>query len=237
MKVLVNGGLNLSELDGWWAEAYSPEVGWALGDGKEHGGDPAWDAAEADALYDLLEREVIPEFYDCNEEGTSTAWVARMRESMARLTPHYSAGRTVREYTASHYLPAADAYHARSENACALGTRIANWLRALDRDWSSIGFGEITCNSSQDQHSFKVEVCLSGLDPAAVRVELYADDVNGQGPVRQTMTSLREVAPGRRLYGARVSSTRPATDYTPRIVPYYPGVSVPLEAPQVRWRH
>ncbi len=60
MKVLVNGGINLSELDGWWAEAYGPDVGWALGDGQDHGDDPAWDAAEAEALYDLLEREVVP---------------------------------------------------------------------------------------------------------------------------------------------------------------------------------
>src|SRR3989442_529216 len=63
MKVLVNGGLNLSELDGWWAEAYEPEVGWALGDGQEHGDDPGWDAAEADALYTLLEREAVPAFH------------------------------------------------------------------------------------------------------------------------------------------------------------------------------
>ena len=89
MKVLVNGGINLSELDGWWAEAYTPEVGWALGDGGEHGDDPAWDAAEADALYDLLEREVIPEFYTRDKNGIPTAWVARMRESMARLTPRF----------------------------------------------------------------------------------------------------------------------------------------------------
>jgi starch phosphorylase len=79
MKVLVNGGINLSELDGWWAEAYTPEVGWALGDGQEHGDDPAWDAAEAEALYDLLEREVIPEFYARDGQGIPTAWVARMR--------------------------------------------------------------------------------------------------------------------------------------------------------------
>ena len=114
MKVLVNGGLNLSELDGWWAEAYTPEVGWALGDGKEHGDDPAWDAAEAEALYDLLEREVIPEFYTRDENGIPTAWVARMRESMARLTPRFSANRTVREYTEQHYLPAAAAYRERA---------------------------------------------------------------------------------------------------------------------------
>jgi starch phosphorylase len=99
MKVLVNGGINLSELDGWWAEAYVPDLGWALGDGQEHGSDPSWDAAEAEALYERLEREVIPEFYTRNEKGIPTAWVARMRESMARLTPRFSADRTVREYT------------------------------------------------------------------------------------------------------------------------------------------
>ena len=76
MKVLVNGGINLSELDGWWAEAYTPEVGWALGDGQEHGNDPAWDASEAERLYDLLEREVIPEFYTRDESGIPSAWVA-----------------------------------------------------------------------------------------------------------------------------------------------------------------
>ncbi|HAU19342.1 MAG TPA: DUF3417 domain-containing protein, partial [Marinobacter adhaerens] len=94
MKVLVNGGINLSELDGWWAEAYTPDVGWALGDGQEHGDDPFRDAAEADALYDLLEREVIPEFYTRDEQGIPSAWVNRMRESMARLTPRFSTNRT-----------------------------------------------------------------------------------------------------------------------------------------------
>jgi glycogen phosphorylase len=108
MKVLVNGGINLSELDGWWAEAYAPDLGWALGDGQEHGDDPGWDAAEAEMLYERLEREVIPEFYARNDQGIPTAWVARMRESMARLTPLFSADRAVREYTEQHYLPAAD---------------------------------------------------------------------------------------------------------------------------------
>ena len=110
MKVLVNGGINLSELDGWWAEAYAPELGWALGDGQEHGDDPAWDAVEAEALYELLEREVIPEFYTRDDQGIPTAWVRRMRESMARLTPRFSASRAVCQYTEERYLPAAAAY-------------------------------------------------------------------------------------------------------------------------------
>ena len=116
MKVLVNGGLNFSELDGWWVEAYVPDLGWSLGDGKEHGSDPAWDAAEAEALYERLEREVIPEFYKRNDQGIPTAWVGRMRESMARLTPRFSADRTVREYTEKHYLPAAAASQSRMAN-------------------------------------------------------------------------------------------------------------------------
>ncbi len=127
MKVLVNGGINLSELDGWWAEAYTPEVGWALGDGQEHGDDPAWDAAEANALYDRLEREVIPEFYNRDDRGVPTAWVKRMRESMARLTPQFSTNRTVRDYTEHHYLPAATTYRERAADKGAAGRNIVHW--------------------------------------------------------------------------------------------------------------
>ena len=124
MKVLVNGGINLSELDGWWAEAFEPDLGWALGDGQEHGDDPAWDAIEAEALYDLLEREVIPEFYTRDERGIPTAWVARMRESMARLTPRFSANRAVRDYTEQYYIPAAVAYRLRSATNGAIGRQL-----------------------------------------------------------------------------------------------------------------
>jgi starch phosphorylase len=104
MKALVNGGINLSELDGWWAEAYAPEVGWALGDGQEHGDDPTWDAVEAEALYELLEHQVIAEFYTRNDQGIPSAWVTRMRESMARLTPRFSTNRSVSEYTEKYYI-------------------------------------------------------------------------------------------------------------------------------------
>ncbi len=96
MKVLANGGLNLSELDGWWAEAYAPEVGWALGDGLEHDHDPAVDAAEAERLYELLEEEIIPEFYDRDADGIPRRWIARVRESMAGLTPRFSTNRMMR---------------------------------------------------------------------------------------------------------------------------------------------
>ncbi len=138
MKVLVNGGINLSELDGWWDEAYTPEVGWALGDSREHGNDPAWDAAEADTLYTQLEQEVIPEFYDRDQSGIPTAWVRRIRESMARLTPRFSANRTVREYTEKYYLPAAESYLTRAAGKGAMGENLVNWQHDLKQKWTSI---------------------------------------------------------------------------------------------------
>ncbi|MBN1312615.1 MAG: alpha-glucan family phosphorylase [Anaerolineae bacterium] len=235
MKVLVNGSINLSELDGWWAEAYTPEVGWALGDGQEHGDDPAWDAIEAEALYDLLEREVIPEFYTRDESGIPTAWVKRMRESMARLTPRFSADRTVREYTEQHYLPAAATYRERAADKGAVGAQVVNWQHTLAEKWATLRFGEVTVKTDGEQHVFEVQVYLHDLDPKAVRVELYANGMNGGDPVRQEMTRARKVA-GAYIYRAAVLSMRPATDYTARLIPYCPGVAVPLEAAHILWQ-
>jgi glycogen phosphorylase len=238
MKVLVNGGINLSELDGWWAEAYTPEVGWALGDGREHGDDPAWDAFEADALYDLLEREVIPEFYNRDQNGIPTAWVKRMRESMARLTPQFSADRTVREYTEQHYLPAAGAYRLRTANKGAIGKQIVDWRHALDQKWPTLHFGEMKVETRGGQHLFNIQVFLNGLDPNAVRVELYADAVTGSAPVLQEMKCERQPASasGDRIFSAAVPASRPATDYTARVVPHFDGVAVPLEDARILWQ-
>ena len=163
MKVLVNGGLNVSELDGWWAEAYAPELGWALGDGQEHGDDPSRDAAEANQLYELLEREIVPQFYTRDSEGIPTAWVARIRESMSRLTPQFSANRVVRQYTQDYYLPAAAAYRARAAQNGAMGRAIADWQRMLRDHWGAIRFGKLNIATNPDTHTFELEIHLGAV--------------------------------------------------------------------------
>ena len=237
MKVLVNGGINLSELDGWWAEAYTSEVGWALGDGQEHDDDSAWDAREAGALYDLLEREVVPEFYTRNASGIPAAWVRRMRESMAQLTPRFSTNRTVREYTEQHYLPAAAAYNVRSADKGAIGKQVVDWQHAVDQKWNALRFEEVRVQSDADHHRIEVELLLNDLDPTAVRVELYAEGLDGGDPVRQEMKRAAQSDTARRyVYYASVPTTRPARDYTARVIPQRSGVAVPLECAQILWQ-
>ena len=238
MKVLVNGGINLSELDGWWAEAYAPEVGWALGDGQEHGDDPAWDAAEAEALYDLLEREVIPEFYDRDDSGIPGAWVARMRESMARLTPRFSSNRAVREYTEQYYLPAASAYRERAADKGAIGAQVVDWRQALEKDWAALRFGDMRLETVAISTRSKCRSISTTSTPDAVRVELYADGVDGGAPERVEMERVRELvgATSGYAYRAAVPAARPATDYTARVIPHRDGVAVPLEDSRILWQ-
>jgi starch phosphorylase len=243
MKVLVNGGLNLSELDGWWAEAYSDDVGWALGDGREHGDDPAWDATEAEQLYDLLENVVIPEFYDRDRDGIPRRWAARVRESMARLAPQFSTSRMMQDYLDRYYLPAAAAN--RERLATEVAADIEEWRLSLGRHWDDIAFGRVSVSTQAGpegpEHSFSVEVALGRIPADAVRVELFAEPSEGRPAERHVLDPDPRASTGKdassplRTYRAVVSAFRPATDYTPRVVPWHQGAQVPLEADHILW--
>lgn len=238
MKVLVNGGLNLSELDGWWAEAYLPDIGWSLGDGQERGDDPAWDRAEAEALYLRLEQEVIPEFYARNAAGLPTAWLARVRESMARLTPKFSASRTVREYTEKHYLPAALALRARTAGRGATAEQRVDRVNKLMTRWSELRFGTVTVTSDATSHRFDVTLHCDAASIEALRVELYAEGANGGAAWPCSLVPETPVADesGWHTYRANVPADRPSSDYTARVVSNIPGLRVPLEASAILWQ-
>jgi starch phosphorylase len=239
MKVLVNGGLNLSELDGWWPEAYRPEVGWALGDGKEHEDHAAWDSVEAEVLYAMLEQEVIPAFYNRDGRGIPTDWVARMRESMAQLTNRFSCNRMMGEYIADYYLPAAEAYQRRSMDNTRLAVELENWHAALAKHWAHVRFGQILVNQPAGDIIFLVEVYFTGLAPETVLVELYAEPAQeGNAPERIRMARGGKLAgseDGYLYHAALPADGRPVGDYTPRLIPSHPEAMVPLEANFILW--
>lgn len=233
MKVLVNGGINLSELDGWWQEAYSPKVGWAIGDKEEHGEDVSWDRQEAERLYEILENEVVPQFYTRDPEGLPQAWIEKMRESMATLTPQFSAERAVREYTQNYYIPQSVRYKERTANNCQKSKDILKWQQALAEHWEKIRFVDVHIETAEELHIFTLQIYLDDLSPDTLKLELYADPL-----ICQEMTLLRKTAasPGIYIYTARVSATRPSSDYTPRVVPACVDVAVPLEEARILWK-
>ena len=236
MKVLVNGGINLSELDGWWAEAYSPEVGWALGDTNEHGNDPNWDAREADSLYGLLENEVVPAFYNRNKDGIPEQWMVKMRSSMATLTPKFSANRAVREYLEEYYLPAASNYLKRSANKGSVGKSIVSIKHDLRNKWDGIHFGEFSIDYVEAGFQYDISVSLNTINPETILLQLFANGVDGGQPEIIKMDNSSVQKKGIHMYRALVNTSRPASDYTVRIIPNYENISVPLENNLIRWQ-
>jgi len=239
MKVLVNGGINLSELDGWWAEAYTPETGWAIGDGNEHADDILWDAVEAEQLYTILEQKVVPEFYNRNENGIPATWIKRMRESMAKLTPRFSADRTVREYTEKHYLPAAKSYLDRAANKGEKGKRISDSIHSMEEKWNTLHFAQVKVETSDNQHNFEIPVYFQDLNPDNIQIELYSDELNNEARIVQIMKrgDNLESESNAYTYYASVSTHRAVSDFTARAIPLIPDVSVPLEISNITWQH
>ncbi len=189
-------------------------------------------------MYTLLEQEVVPEFYDRSGDGLPSQWLGRIRASMARLTPEFSAGRTIQNYTDDHYLPAASGYAQRAANSSAAGAALLQWQQKIAREWSTVRFGALQIETRDGRHLFRLQVFPGKLLPSEFKVELYADPLEEGKPFLQTMTASdpSTKSDGAATYSIQVPAARPASDYTPRAVPYHPLASVPLEAGQISWQ-
>ena len=237
MKILVNGGLNLSVLDGWWGEAYAAELGWAIGD------DALPDAAVADdrdasALYEVLEQQVVPEFYARDVNGLPRRWLARIRQSLARLTPAYSSTRMLQEYIEQLYLPAAAEFRRRTADRGAAATAMRTWEAGLRRGWPLLHIGDPVITAGDGTWRYAVAVYLGEIEPDAVRVEIFAEPGPGGPAVAVAMQRGAAITGSTNgyLYSGAVAASRPITDYTLRVVPAQPGVRVPAELELILWQ-
>jgi starch phosphorylase len=236
MKVLVNGGLNLSELDGWWEEAYAPQVGWGVNGGSEIGG-PQDDEHEAELLYRLLEQDVVPEFYRRDAAGLPRQWIARMRASMTQLTPRYSTNRMLLDYVRDYYLPAAADYAQRSAGGGEQAQVLWRWEQQIRRRWHEVHAGRLEAAPQDEGWSFSLPVYLGDLPVEAIAAELYAEAAGGEPSEVIAMQPAGPVAGATNgvLFRASVASRRPAADYSARLVPHHPLAKVPLESNRIYW--
>jgi len=237
MKVLVNGGLNCSILDGWWDEAFAPDVGWAIGDGA--GGDVRQaDERDAEHLYELLESSIVPEFYSRDAHGLPRRWLDRIRRSMSTLTPLFASTRMARDYVERAYIPLAEILRKRVKDGCKEAKLLRTWADDLSNRWPSLHIGQPTTARAGSQWQFSVPVIMGEIPPGSARVELFADELDGK-PAEVVILHQEQAIPGAmngHIYSGEVPVTRPAEDYTVRVVPYHPEVSIPSEFGLISWQ-
>ena len=245
MKAAANGVLNCSILDGWWVEGYAADLGWAIGRGETYT-DPGYqDHIEGQALYDILEKQIIPLFYARGVENTPHEWIARMKNCMRKLAPVFSTNRMVRDYAEKFYMPA----FTRGELLAADGMKraigLAKSKTALRGRWSSIKI--VGVHTSGNGHfkvgeSMQVEamVDLPGVEPSELAVQLYAGPVNARGEIEQPqaliMTYAKPLAPNRHLFvgkfDCRISGRQ---GFAIRILPGTADLATPFEPGLILW--
>jgi starch phosphorylase len=251
MKVVPNGGLNVSVLDGWWAEAYRPGVGWAIGTGQEAGHPAYQDQLDAESLYSLLEDEIVPLFYSRDADRLPRGWIAMMKESIKVLAPTFSGDRMVKQYTECFYLPAADHYRRLSAAGFAEAKELAAWKARVRAAWPGVKVVAVADDGSPrggygaqeiavgEQIPVAAQVDLAGLDPGDVTVEAFHSTLNPDGTLRTGRGVALELAgheDGHYIYrGAVPARTSGLHGYVMRVMPRHEDVLVPHELPLITW--
>ena len=249
MKAAANGGLHVSPLDGWWDEAYRPGLGWAIGDRRAYDDLDEQDALESSSLYDLLEREVIPLFYERDAGGLPQGWIARMRAAMTALPPVFSTDRMVSEYSTRFYEPAAREARRLTEDGLVPARALAAWIARTEEQWPRVrvvgvdGLPETVAAGTA--FDVEAEVLLGALRPEDVRVELALGPVDESemlvDPTLIRLAAEREVSggDGDRAYCFAARGVRGERSgrqgYAVRVTPHHPDLPLPFPLGLVRW--
>ncbi len=248
MKAAANGILNCSILDGWWVEGYAldPLTGWAIGHGETYPDANYQDYVESQSLYDILEKQIVPTFYDRGMDNVPHEWVRRMKACMRVLAPVFNTNRMVREYAERLYVPAKRRGDLLAEDAMARGVKLWHTKASLRAKWG--GIKVLGLHTSGNGHykvgeSLQVEalVELPELQPTDVSIELCSGLMGGAGdeidnPQIIKMSHTREVAPGRHLFTGRIECAASGRQgFAMRIIPGLTDLATPFEPGLILW--
>jgi starch phosphorylase len=245
MKAAANGVPNCSILDGWWVEGYSPEVGWAIGRGETYSDSGHQDHVESMALYDLLEKQIIPQFYHRGVDNIPREWIARMKQCMRKLAPQFSTNRMVRDYCDHFYVPAIVRGQRLQADNLARAIALAESKTSLRSRWGSIRI--VGVHSSGNGHykvgqSLQVEalIDLPGIKPDEVTVQLYCGPTTAAGNIEQPqslkMDHTKEMGPDRHMFIGKIDCrTSGRQGFAVRILPGNPDLATPFEPGLILW--
>jgi starch phosphorylase len=188
MKAMINGALNLSTLDGWWDEAYRLELGWSIGCGEEYPEEAYQDEVEGKALYEILEKEIVPLFYQRGQDGLPRGWIECMKTSLSRLGPVFNAHRMVQEYTEQFYLAAGKQWQKHIADKAVRARELAAWKRRLRTHWGKIEVGRVKDRRPEVPRvgqalEVEAEVRLGEIAPQEVVAELCHGRISPDGQI------------------------------------------------------
>ncbi len=246
MKAAVNGGLNLSILDGWWVEGYDGTNGWAIGNGEEYPGNEGYgDEVEGRTLAELIEREVVPLFYDRGPDGLPRGWIQRMKRSIGTLVPVFNTHRMVKEYLTSSYLPSHRRAAILNANGATAAAELAAWRKRVSGSWSKVRVENVEAATSEylrvgENFPVTVNVNLDGLKPDDVEVQLVHGQLDANGEIgRPTVLSLTPAGPesgGRVRFGGTVTCGASGQfGYCVRVLPRHANLPNRFEPALVTW--
>jgi len=245
MKAAANGVPNCSILDGWWVEGYAPDLGWAIGRGETYSDSGYQDQVESVALYDLLEKQIIPQFYQRGVDNIPRDWIARMKQCMRKLAPVFSTNRMVREYCNNFYVPAIIRGEKLAANNLARSIELALAKQNLRSKWGGIKI--IAVHSAGDGHykvgqSVQVEalIDLPNIKPDEVTVQLYCGPTSAAGniesPQSLVMQHAKEMAPDRHMFIGKIDCrTSGRQGFAIRVLPGNPDLATPFEPGLIVW--
>jgi starch phosphorylase len=197
MKASANGALNLSVLDGWWDEGYTPEVGWAIGHGEVYEDQNLQDSVESRAIYDILERDAIPLYFDRGADGLPRGWVSKMKASLTQLNAQFNTNRMLREYTEKFYLPLGLRWQNYVQGEQSIIRSLAAWKLKLEAEWRNMKVVEVT---DSDNAAHKVGgrkrvsalVHLGKIEPKDIVVECYYGPMDMSGNIEEGKSTVLE---------------------------------------------
>ncbi|MCD6518530.1 MAG: alpha-glucan family phosphorylase [Anaerolineae bacterium] len=245
MKASANGVLHLSTFDGWWCEGYSPEVGWRIGSGEIYEDERYGDEVEARTLYDLLEKDVIPLFYERGTDRLPRQWIAKMKNAMSKVAPFFNTHRMVREYTEQLYIPAARRYNRLAANDYQATKALVAWLNKLHQHWGEVRILSVESDAHDEipvsaEINIRARIQLGTLTPEDVTVQVFHGTVGPEGEIREykvnDMVTEGAGEDGTYIYtGVILCEKSGLSGFTVRILPHHPDLHTPYIPGLIVW--
>jgi len=245
MKAVANGGLHFSTIDGWWDETYSPGIGWAIGTRDIYNDIDYWDRQEANILYNVLENEIIPTFFDRDNDDLPRNWITMIKASMKTICPQYNSNRMVCEYVDRIYYPAAVRANELSKNNYSVAKELAQWKEKMRDNWDSVRFLKVSAGSAEElsvnsQLEVRAEIYLDGLQVEDVDVQIYYGRVDANGDIVDgkfaSMEFEKKVDSKKFVYIGKINNWESGLNgYTVRIIPKHPALAHPFEDGLIHW--